>query len=319
MIVTLRRLFDTKKRKKMKNQFKWFTLSLLITMIFGTRAQAAETANSGLENGGDVTLLSTKVYTLVVEDYGEFYFDGKTLTKALPAHVSFFIKDSNGIEYHAADEYKNIIRAENHKKLNTSKEGENFYISKANTWIFEINEAEDGSVKLTVRPKKKGETKYMISQSREEESEDVFVDNKLTKEMTTEAFFIVRSDDYGIFELTAAERNVKKGNNAYYIWEFSEDNNSVRYIAGERRNMYCVEKPGIYTFILDHEHKTVSFSPLSNTANNDTSTAISTVFSDDNWSVDENGEWYTIDGRLCNGKPMQKGLYIHNGHKVAIK
>ena len=523
MIVTLRRLFDTKKRKKMKNQFKWFTLSLLIAMIFGTRAQAAETANSGLENGGDVTLLSTKVYTLVVEDYGEFYFDGKTLTKALPAHVSFFIKDSNGIEYHAADEYKNIIRAENHKKLNTSKEGENFYISKANTWIFEINEAEDGSVKLTVRPKKKGETKYMISLSREEESEDVFVDNKLTKEMTTtpffiirsddygiaemtavnrnnkegyfiwefseennttnfipgerrcmyrmakkgtytftldlknnavtaelsdgkeytlvtndgneyafdkftltqaipaqtefyikdnngkkyyagntildaviitaenhenlptfdsgknfyiikantwvftlnetadngmtltiapqtesetkymiteklneeseyvfvdnkltkemttEAFFIVRSDDYGIFELTAAERNVKKGNNAYYIWEFSEDNNSVRYIAGERRNMYCVGKPGLYTFILDHEQKTVSFIPLSNTANNDTSTAISTVFSDDNWSVDENGEWYTIDGRLCNCKPMQKGLYIHNGHKVAIK
>ena len=121
MIVTLRRLFDTKKRKKMKNQFKWFTLSLLIAMIFGTRAQAAETANSGLENGGDVTLLSTKVYTLVVEDNGEFYFDGKTLTKALPAHVSFFIKDSNGIEYHAADEYKNIIRAENHKKLNLGK------------------------------------------------------------------------------------------------------------------------------------------------------------------------------------------------------
>ena len=83
--------------------------------------------------------------------------------------------------------------------------------------------------------------------------------------------------------------------------------------------MYCVGKPGIYTFILDHEQKTVSFIPLSNTANNDTSTAISTVFSDDNWSVDENGEWYTIDGRLCNGKPMQKGLYIHNGHKVAIK
>ena len=200
----------------MKNQFKWFTLSLLIAMIFGARAQAAETANSGLENGGDVTLLSTKVYTLVVEDYGEFYFDGKTLTKALPAHVSFFIKDSNGIEYHAADEYKNIIRAENHKKLNTSKEGENFYISKANTWTFEINEAEDGSVKLTVRPKKKGETKYMISQSREEESEDVFVNNKLTKEMTTAAFFIVSRDDYGIFELTATERNDRQGHNAYY-------------------------------------------------------------------------------------------------------
>lgn len=299
----------------MKNQFMWFTLSLLIAMIFGARAQAAETTNSSLVNGGDVTLLSTKVYTLVVEDYGEFYFDGKTLTKALPAHVSFFIKDSYGKEYHAADEYKNIIKAENHKELNTSKEGENFYISKANTWIFEITEAEGGSVKLTVIPKKKGETKYMISQSLENESDDVFVDNKLTMEMTTTPFFIIRSDDYGIFEMTAVDRNDKKG---YFIWEFSKDNNTVNFIPGERRNMYRVEKDGIYTITLDHEQKTVSVSLTSNTANDDTS-AVTTVFSDDNWSIDENGAWYTIDGYKYDSKPTKQGLYIHNGHKVVIK
>ena len=29
--------------------------------------------------------------------------------------------------------------------------------------------------------------------------------------------------------------------------------------------------------------------------------------------------WYTLDGRKLNGKPTQKGLYIHNGRKVVIK
>ena len=32
-----------------------------------------------------------------------------------------------------------------------------------------------------------------------------------------------------------------------------------------------------------------------------------------------NGNWYTIDGRLLNGKPQQRGIYINNGRKVIIK
>ena len=30
-------------------------------------------------------------------------------------------------------------------------------------------------------------------------------------------------------------------------------------------------------------------------------------------------EWYTIDGQKLSGKPTQKGIYIHNGHKRVIK
>ena len=30
-------------------------------------------------------------------------------------------------------------------------------------------------------------------------------------------------------------------------------------------------------------------------------------------------EWYTLDGRKLNGKPMQKGIYIHNGKKIIVK
>lgn len=33
----------------------------------------------------------------------------------------------------------------------------------------------------------------------------------------------------------------------------------------------------------------------------------------------ETGNWYTLDGRRLNGKPTKKGIYIVNGHKVAIK
>ncbi len=35
----------------------------------------------------------------------------------------------------------------------------------------------------------------------------------------------------------------------------------------------------------------------------------------DNWD----GAWYSIDGRKLSGRPSAKGLYIHNGRKVAIK
>ena len=33
----------------------------------------------------------------------------------------------------------------------------------------------------------------------------------------------------------------------------------------------------------------------------------------------EAGDWYTIDGRKLSGKPAQKGIYIVNGRKVAVK
>ena len=33
----------------------------------------------------------------------------------------------------------------------------------------------------------------------------------------------------------------------------------------------------------------------------------------------EAGDWYTIDSRKLSGKPAQKGIYIVNGRKVAVK
>jgi len=33
----------------------------------------------------------------------------------------------------------------------------------------------------------------------------------------------------------------------------------------------------------------------------------------------EAGTWYTLDGRKLSGRPAQKGVYIVNGRKIAIK
>ena len=35
--------------------------------------------------------------------------------------------------------------------------------------------------------------------------------------------------------------------------------------------------------------------------------------------MDNEGNWYTIDGRRLSGKPTRKGIYIHNNVKVVIR
>lgn len=204
-------------------------------------------------------------YTLVtVEDEGEteYEFDGNTLTKELPASTKFYIKDNSGNKYYGtADDYGvATIFAENHENVPTSATGANFYLRKANTWVFTVAELETTEgITLTVNPETAGETKYMITPSEIAESEDVFDENlRLTKVMTTNGFYLMRSDDYGLFELTAAESNVSEGATQYYIWEFSEQNPTVGFLVNKRINTYRVDKAGTYTFTLDTENKTLT-------------------------------------------------------------
>ena len=201
-------------------------------------------------------------YTLVAvgETPTEYPFSGLTLTQELPASTEFYIKDNFGNEYRGGETTSErvFITAENHENLPTYDSGKNFYLIKANTWVFTITEPTDegATIKLTVNPQTEGETKYMISSSLNEESEDVFDENlQLTKEMDTTPFYIIRSDDYAIFELTAKDRNHPDG---YARFVFSEENNSAEFILGERRNMYEMSKAGTYTFTLDLENSTVS-------------------------------------------------------------
>lgn len=204
-------------------------------------------------------------YTLVtVEDEGETEtaFDGNSLTKELPASTKFYIKDNKGNKYYGtADDYGvATILAENHENVPTSATGANFYLRKANTWVFTIAELETTEgITLTVNPETAGETKYMITPSNIAESEDVFDENlQLTKVMTTDGFYLMRSDDYGLFELTAAENNVAEGATQYYIWEFSKQNPTVGFLVNKRMNTYRVDKEGTYTFTLDLTNKTVT-------------------------------------------------------------
>ena len=197
-----------------------------------------------------------KQYALVVGET-EYPFDELTLTQELPDQTKFYVKDSDGNEYHSADAQSElIIIAENHENLETTAEGKDFYLKKANTWVFTLTEGDEGAVTLTVSPETAGETKYMLTSGYLQSSNDVFdANNQLTKEMTTEAFYITRSDDYGLTNLTPANFNAPEDRR---YWIFSEDDPTVDFIAGEIRGTYEVAEEGLYTITLDLENKTVS-------------------------------------------------------------
>ena len=203
-----------------------------------------------------VEATSVTTYSLVVGEE-ETPFESLTLTKELPAHTQFYIKDNKGNEYHSADAQSElIIIAENHENLPTSADGKDFYLKKANTWEFTLTEASDGLM-LTVSPETEGETKYMLS-GYLQESDDVFDENlKLTKEMTstTEEFYFTRSDDYGLTNLTPATFNAPEDRR---YWIFSEDDPTVEFIAGEIRGSYTVGEAGTYTFTIDLTNNTVT-------------------------------------------------------------
>ena len=44
----------------------------------------------------------------------------------------------------------------------------------------------------------------------------------------------------------------------------------------------------------------------------------SSGFSNVNMNDNDNSRWYSLDGQLLQGKPTQKGVYIHNGKKVVM-
>ncbi len=161
-----------------------------------------------------VEATSVTTYSLVVGEE-ETPFENLSLTKELPANTQFYIKDNKGNEYHSADAQSElIIIAENHENLPTSADGKDFYLMKANTWVFTLTELTDAAgITLTVNPETPGETKYMLSETYLTESEDVFDENlKLTKEMTstTEEFYFTRSDDYGLTNLTPTTSSLVK-------------------------------------------------------------------------------------------------------------
>lgn len=206
-----------------------------------------------------VEATSVTTYSLVVGEE-ETPFESLTLTKELPAHTQFYIKDNKGNEYHSADAQSElIIIAENHENLPTSADGKDFYLKKANTWVFTLTELTDAAgITLTVTPQTPGETKYMLSETYLTESEDVFDENlKLTKEMTstTEEFYFTRSDDYGLTNLTPATFNAPEDRR---YWIFSEDDPTVEFIAGEIRGSYTVGEAGTYTFTIDLTNNTVT-------------------------------------------------------------
>ena len=225
------------------------------------------------------TKKATKAYTLVKNDDTEYPFEGLTLTTdELPAYCYFHIKDDSGNNYYGISTDENLsyavaINAENHDNLSTRVSTSNdiddicrFFLAKKSTWVFKITENADGTIKLSVTPDTPtGETKYMINvETPFQDTEDVFSEaGKLTKEMTTGSFYIVRSDDYGIVPLEPSRTNAKDESNND-IWKFSNTDNQVGFGIGypyaleNHAGWYQVSEAGTYNFTLDLNNNTIT-------------------------------------------------------------
>lgn len=85
---------------------------------------------------------------------------------------------------------------------------------------------------------------------------------------------------------------------AYLLYDGAWDGNQPS--AGARRRSESVELPAVLDIVW--------------ISGSDQSTGIDRIA-----TSRETDEWYSLDGRKLSDKPVTKGLYIHNGNKVAIK
>lgn len=53
--------------------------------------------------------------------------------------------------------------------------------------------------------------------------------------------------------------------------------------------------------------------------NSGISTGMTLPLNDHGQIIHDNAPWYHIDGQKLSGKPTEKGIYIHNGHKIIVK
>ena len=89
-------------------------------------------------------------------------------------------------------------------------------------------------------------------------------------------------------------------------------------IAGDTKTSltFAIERDGqiiaTSSEVMNYENNAVSGTPTE-------PTEVRFVKAEDNGNSDDNGSWYSLQGYKLNGKPLRKGIYIHNGKKQFVK
>ena len=100
-----------------------------------------------------------------------------------------------------------------------------------------------------------------------------------------------------------------------------EANNYTNLYLGSDGKIYCPEADGFYLysfnagFLVDLGDVAAISSIIINL--ND-GTGINEI-QNSKFKIQNEGGWYTLDGRKLKGKPTLRGLYINNGIKITIK
>ena len=105
--------------------------------------------------------------------------------------------------------------------------------------------------------------------------------------------------------------------------DFEAQDKTILYLGGDNKLYYPKKNMNIKSFRGYFKLKGVTADELGNDAksivlnfdDNETSEISDATLLNDKGQV-RNDSWYTLDGRKLNGKPTQKGIYIHKGKKI---
>ena len=102
---------------------------------------------------------------------------------------------------------------------------------------------------------------------------------------------------------------------------FIGENNTLYWPEGEMTIGACRGYFQLNGITADTSDDTAGVKAFKINFGDDEATGIATVETDDIHSspVTTSNVWYAIDGRRITGRPLCKGIYIHNGRKIAIK
>jgi len=120
--------------------------------------------------------------------------------------------------------------------------------------------------------------------------------------------------------LQVFSKNQLRGESVMFSDSTAEDAEPLFFlnIAGDTKTSltFAIERDGqiiaTSSEVMNYENNAVSGTPTE-------PTEVRFVKAEDNGNSDDNGSWYSLQGYKLNGKPLRKGIYIHNGKKQFVK
>lgn len=175
---------------------------------------------------------------------------------------------------------------------------------------------------------------YIVTSSNKEEKEAYL--KRMNNQIPNRSPIVIFADESGTYRLFPLEESLQPwnmyenqlngvGRDGMEVYQSDADRGSIltlgRNSAGTLGFFYYKGTAPIppYRAYLTYEWVTNASPYLLFSIIDDDPTGIESLTDDQSTKFNEQGQWYTLDGRRINGHPKQRGIYIREGKKYVVK